>query len=192
MKYFLASKSPRRRELLKYLLDDFIAESADIEESLSDGEEIEPQIMSLALQKALALEQKLKAESGIEAGDILIGSDTIVYLDRILGKPKDADEAFHMLSSLSGRVHTVYTSLALIQSSCKKSFVDFTKTEVFFRELSEREILDYIESGDPFDKAGSYGIQGKGARFIERIEGDFYSVMGLPIQLLDRYLRILI
>ncbi len=189
MKYFLASNSPRRRELLKYLLDDFEVESANITENLSNDEDLESQIMALAYQKAFAVEQKLKKEGRIDTGDIVIGSDTIVYLDGILEKPKDEQDAINMLKKLSGNFHTVYTSLAVIKSSCNKSLVDLSKTKVYFAKMSDKDIEDYVKTGEPLDKAGSYGIQGKGARFIQKIEGDFYSVMGLPINILDKMLR---
>ncbi|MDO4772067.1 MAG: Maf family protein [Bacillota bacterium] len=191
MNYFLASQSPRRRELLKYLLDDFVSYSSDISETLSNGgeQDIEAQLMSLAFQKAFALEQRLRTESKIEKGDLVIGSDTIVLTDRIMEKPKDEEDAFAMLTALSGREHTVLTSIAVIKSGCDQSIVDISRTKVYFRNLSPQEIRDYIASGEPMDKAGSYGIQGKGAKLIHRIEGDFYAVMGLPISLLYEILK---
>ncbi len=189
MKYFLASASPRRRELLKYLIDDFIAESTDIDEQLNDNDDIEPQLMSLAYQKAFTLGKRLGEKNEIEKGDIIIGSDTIVYLDGILEKPKDKEDAASMLRKLSGKMHSVYTAIAVIKSGDNLVLLDINKTDVYFRELTTSEIYEYIETGEPLDKAGSYAIQGKGARFIEKIEGDFYSVMGLPINILDKMLR---
>ncbi len=189
MKYFLASASPRRRELLKYLIDDFLAESTDIDEKLSEDDDIEPQLMSLAYQKAFTLEKRLVQKDEIDKGDVVIGSDTIVYLDGILEKPKDKEDAASMLKKLSGKMHSVYTAIAVIKSGENLALLDINKTDVYFRELSSSEIYEYIETKEPLDKAGSYAIQGKGARFIKKIDGDFYSVMGLPINILDKMLR---
>lgn len=189
MRYFLASKSPRRRELLKYLIDDFEVDSAEIDEILTEDNNIESQLMSLAFQKARALDIKLQKNNKINAGDIIIGSDTIVYLDGILQKPKDEQDAIQMLQKMSDKKHTVYTSIAVIKSQMEKSIVDISKTDVYFKKLTEKEIIDYVKCGEPMDKAGSYGIQGKGAKFIQRIEGDYYSVMGLPLSLLHDILK---
>ncbi len=189
MKYFLASKSPRRRELLKFIIEDFELGSSNIDEVLIEEEPIKPQLMSLAFQKANVFDQNLQKEGKIDKGDIVIGADTIVYLDGILQKPSDEEDAIRMLEFLSGKKHMVYTALAIIKSQTNEKLIDIVETDVYFRELNREEIVDYVSTGDPMDKAGSYAIQGKSAKFIERVDGDFYAVMGLPICKLDSMLR---
>ncbi|MFA6540554.1 MAG: Maf family protein, partial [Bacteroidota bacterium] len=114
---------------------------------------------------------------------IVIGSDTIVVIDdKVLGKPSSAVDAEEMLSALSGKTHTVFTGFAFVDAGSKKSYIDFEQTEVTFRPLSSEEITDYINSGSPMDKAGAYGIQDDfGAVFVEKIVGDYYTVVGFPI-----------
>ena len=116
---------------------------------------------------------------------IVIGADTVVILDgQVLGKPKDEDDAFQMLRAMSGKAHTVITGCAIIHNGRMTTFADHTRVE--FYPLSDREILDYIATGEPFDKAGAYGIQGRGCVLVKRIEGDFFNVMGLPVARLKR------
>ncbi|MCL2456730.1 MAG: Maf family protein, partial [Defluviitaleaceae bacterium] len=112
--------------------------------------------------------------------EIIVAADTLVYIDgEVLGKPKNFDEAFAMLKKLSGRRHTVFTGVAILRGEYEKIFFD--ATQVFFRELSDEEIFSYIATGEPFDKAGAYGVQERGAVLVEKIDGDFFTVVGLPI-----------
>ena len=177
----LASQSSRRVTLMRQLGLPFEQlPSPEPEPSLLDGPPTE-QVLEAALAKARAVHRLLQEQLDEERFTIVIGADTVVYLgDTILGKPADAIEATAMLNALSGRIHEVYTGLALICSD-DRQLRDFTMTRVSMRPLSEAEISAYIRTGEPLDKAGAYGIQGWGARFIEYIEGCYYNVVGLPL-----------
>lgn len=177
-RFILASKSPRRQELIGYILSDHEVIVSDVEEILPDG--IAPEAVPAYLAGI-----KAQAVAAEHPDDVVIGADTVVILDgEVLGKPKDRDDAFRMLRALSGKVHTVITGCAIIQNGEMTTFADHTRVE--FYPLSDREILDYIATGEPFDKAGAYGIQGKGSVLVKRIEGDFFNVMGLPVARLKR------
>lgn len=182
MGIILASASPRRRELLQMLgVSDLKVIPADTNEEVS-APSPEETVQAIALQKAKAV----AAAAG--TGDIVIAADTLVYHgQKALGKPKNSEEAFLMLRALSGCRHAVYTGVALVQGVRELAFSE--KTDVFFRELSDGEIRAYINTGEPMDKAGAYGAQGRGAVFIERIDGDFFNVMGLPLCRLVLMLR---
>lgn len=171
-KIVLASASPRRSEILKNAGFDFTVRVSNADETLPEGISPENAVKLLAEIKASAVERN--------KGEIIIGADTVVCLDdKILGKPKNYDEAFEMLKSLSGRSHFVYTGVCGITDSDKICFAE--KTEVTFSEMTDKEISGYIETGDCFDKAGGYGIQGYASRFITGIKGDYFNVVGLPI-----------
>jgi septum formation protein len=173
MMLILASLSPRRRELLGLITPHFITVDPAVEESLPAGTSPRDAVRLLALRKA-----RQTARSHPE--DIIIGADTVVALgERLLGKPKDAPDAAAMLSALSGREHRVYTGVAIVRG--KEEIVFDEVTAVHFRELTEEEIAAYVATGEPFDKAGAYGIQGRAALFISGIAGDYYNVMGLPV-----------
>ena len=173
MNMILASKSPRRKELLSMLGFDFDIIPAVGEENMDENMTPGEAVMILAAGKAREVAEK-------HPESIVIGSDTLVYLDgKPMGKPKDEEEAAKMLRQLSGRVHQVYTGVAVIAGDVEK--IDFEKTDVEFRTLTEEEIWWYIGTGEPMDKAGSYGIQGQGAVFIPGIRGDYFNVMGLPL-----------
>ena len=181
MKIVLASISPRRKELLSLLIKDFLVHPANADESLPEN---------IAPTTAVENLAKLKSEnvSILYPEDLIIGSDTVVELNGvILGKPTDFNDAVRMLTMLSGKTHNVHTGVALTKNGETKSFVSTTK--VTFCELSPQEIKDYVNTKDPFDKAGGYGIQGFGARFVKSIEGDYYTVMGLPVNMLYRKLE---
>jgi septum formation protein len=170
----LASASPRRRELLTLVGIAHEVRPADIDETLLPGETPVGHSERLARGKAHAI-----AES---AGDaVVIAADTIVVVDGdILGKPRDVGHATEMLRRLSGRQHTVYTAIAVARGAQTESAVE--AVEVVFRTLSDDEIAAYIATGEPMDKAGAYGIQGFGATIVERVEGDYFSVMGLGMR----------
>ena len=179
----LASASPRRRELLQGLGVPFEVMSSDIEEKINTELSAPEIAKELAYQKAKDVSNKLDGDY------IVIGADTIVEYNRILGKPKDADEAYQMLKLLSGKIHRVITGFAVIDCRTKKEIVDFEVTNVYFNHLSDEEINRYIETKEPMDKAGAYGIQGKASLVVSKIEGDYFNVVGLPIFKLGVVLR---
>ena len=173
---FLASKSPRRKKLLKQLNLKFKSVDLHFHEKINDGEN------PIFLVKRLSLEKLNKALLKIKKG-IIITADTIVVIDnQILGKPKNKIDARRILKKLSGRTHNVYTGYSIYNSDNNKIITDFEKTLVTFRKLTDYEIDDYISTGSPMDKAGAYGIQDDfGAVFIEKINGCYYNVVGLPL-----------
>lgn len=174
----LASASPRRRELMELAGYDFEVICADIVEIVSENATPQEAVMSLALQKAQAVAAEHK-----EA--VVIGSDTVVALDgKILGKPHSEQEACEMLRLLSGKTHKVFTGVAIVCGDKVKNFFDETVVE--FYSLGDEEIKKYVATGEPMDKAGAYGIQGKGSVLVKKINGDFFNVMGLPIAKLYR------
>lgn len=180
MNVILASASPRRKELLSYIVPDFRIIPSNEDETLPDNFPAEKSAEFLAAKKAVHI-------SALYPESIVIGSDTVVLVDgEILGKPSDEADAYRMLKKLSGKTHTVITGVCISQGKKKKSFSEETKVE--FYPLSDKEIRDYIATGDPMDKAGAYGIQGKGCILIKGIEGDFFTVMGLPAARLKREL----
>ncbi len=171
----LASSSPRRRELLMQLGLDFEVMPSNIEEVLKGDTPGE-------MVKNLSLEKTLSVSSRISGNKIVIGADTIVYMDgTIMGKPRNEDDAFSMLRRLSGGTHEVYTGLALVNTSTKEILSDFECTQVLMKELTDEEIRNYINTGEPRDKAGAYAIQGKGSLIVKSIKGCYYNVVGLPL-----------
>ncbi|MBN2788707.1 MAG: septum formation protein Maf [Candidatus Delongbacteria bacterium] len=177
----LASKSPRRKELLENIGLKFSVRPADIEEVHRGITGFGDIVIDLAEQKAEAIKEKMFHER------MIIASDTIVVIDdKILNKPVDRDDAFNMLKLLSGNIHSVFTSLYVFDGYVKKEIKEFTETKVEFYELSDEQIHDYLDTHEPFDKAGAYGIQGYGSKFIKKIDGCFFSVMGFPIPLFSQ------
>lgn len=178
----LASQSPRRRELLAFISPDFRVIPAVGEENIPDGAPPEQAVLALSRQKA---EEVFSANKG----EVVIAADTVVAIDgKILGKPHSEAEACEMLSTLSGRIHSVFTGVCVIfADGGMENFAEETKVE--FYPLTAEEINAYIATGDPMDKAGAYGIQEKGAANVKGIVGDFYNVMGLPVGRLARVLR---
>lgn len=176
----LASKSPRRKELLSFITTDFTVKSADVDETLPQG---------ISPDKAVEYLSKIKAEPFKNENDIVIGADTVVALDgKILGKPRDDADAFATLKMLSGREHSVFTGVSVIKGEKIETFSVQTKVKMF--EFTDEEIEEYIATDEPFDKAGSYGIQGKGSLLVEKIDGDYFNVVGLPISRLNRVLKL--
>ncbi len=177
----LASQSPRRRELLAQIGIAHEVRPADVDESVLPGEEPLPHVERLARAKAHAL-------AGVMPDAVVIAADTIVVVDgRILGKPADDGHAREMLRALAGRTHTVHTAVAVARGESTLSAVE--SVAVTFRALGDDEIAAYVETGEPRDKAGAYGIQGYGAVLVQRIEGDYFAVMGLPLMRLVMLLR---
>ena len=178
----LASASPRRRELLHLITPDFIVDVSDVSEALPASISPADAVETLALRKAQAVAARHAPD------DTVIGSDTVVVLGgEILGKPHDRADAAAMLRRLSGRTHEVVTGAAVLSGAYKTVF--HSAALVTFAVMSEQEIAAYLDTGEPFDKAGAYGIQGYGARYIERVEGDYPAVVGLPVQRLYQALR---
>jgi len=212
----LASSSPRRQELIQMLGLPVMIMPSDADETVEPDWTPGQIVERLSLRKAEAVRSKAAERQGI-----VVGSDTIVVLDgQVLGKPRNADEAVEMLSSLSGREHRVFSGVALVDAAAGEPsdkagdydttmhlgdigqyriqsespdgrpeiMVGHTVSKVTFRPMSDEEIWAYVKTGDPLDKAGAYGVQGIGSVFIEKIEGDFYSIMGLPLNLLYQML----
>ena len=177
----LASKSPRRKELLSIITTDFEIIPAVSEENADPSLSPDMFVQELAKQKAMEI-------AASHPDDTIIGSDTVVAINgEILGKPKDKDDAFRMLTLLSGTSHSVFTGVAVVKNGETYSFTEETKVKFF--PLSDKEIYDYIATGEPFDKAGAYGIQDLGALLVEGIDGDYYNVMGLPTGRLYRLMK---
>lgn len=179
MEIILASASPRRKELMKILSIPFSVITSNAEEVIDI--DLPPYFVAekLSLLKASDVAKILK-DNGKDA--IVVGADTIVVKDgTILTKPKDEKDAENMLKTLSGTHHSVITGVTVINNKTAKSESFYVETKVYFKKLSEDEIRKYIKSGEPMDKAGAYGIQEKGALFVEKIEGDYFNVVGLPL-----------
>lgn len=171
----LASASPRRMELLASAGIDFVVFSSNVSEDILPGEEPQDHVLRLARDKALEVASRID-------GRFFIGADTIVLCDsEIMGKPKDAADAERMLRKLSGRSHAVITGYALYDKASDGLLCDTATTQVYFKHLRDAEIHDYIATGCPFDKAGAYAIQGGAAHMVERIEGSYTNVVGLPL-----------
>jgi septum formation protein len=176
----LASQSPRRRELLALVGIPHEVRPADIDETYLPGEPPRDHTERLAREKAVAI-------AAAEPDALVIGSDTIVVVDGdVLGKPADAPDAERMLARLSGRTHVVMTGVAVAWHGVTRSAVE--EVDVAFHRLSAREIAEYVATREPMDKAGAYGIQGYGATIVARVDGDYFAVMGLPLQRLVRLL----
>jgi septum formation protein len=174
-KLILASASPRRAEILTSVGWEFEKCAADVDESPLPDETPEAHVKRLALLKA-------KTAAGRFENALVLGADTIVVIDeKIVGKPKDLDDARQMLRTLSGKWHEVFTGVAIVDTSA--SLVDIQKTGVKFAELSDEEIEFLVEKGEPLDKAGAYAVQAQAALFIEEIRGDYWNVVGLPANL---------
>ncbi len=172
----LASASPRRRELLHRIYDDFDIITSDVDETLPAGAEPRCGVEMLAVRKGAAV------AAGLPRDRIVISSDTLVEIDGIpLGKPVSREDAHRMLSMLSGRIHNVHTGVAVHYDGRVISGVDTARVK--FYPLTDDEIYDYIDGGEPMDKAGSYAIQGEGGRFIEKYDGGFDTIMGLSVDL---------
>ena len=190
-KIILGSASPRRRELLSQIGLEFEVVISHKEECYKSTvpEEI---VKELALMKAENAASELEDRGGLN-DTVVIGADTIVVLDhQILGKPKDEKDAYQMLSDLQGRAHQVYTGAAILDfghDGKRDVCVHAVETKVYVHEMDRQEILSYINTGEPMDKAGAYGIQGKFAAYIDKIEGDYYNVVGLPVSYVYQQLK---
>ncbi len=185
MKVILASKSPRRVEILEKIVKEFEVVQSNFDENTIDFKgDVENYVKDLSRNKAIEVSKRLNEPS------IVIAADTVVFQNgKVLEKPKSEEDAFSMLSSLSGNTHKVYSGICLINTYDDTVVTDCDCTEVRFSELNPRQIRNYINSGEPMDKAGAYGIQGLGGAFVEGIKGCYYNVMGLPLNKLYKALE---
>lgn len=185
LKFILASASDRRKELLSRIISDFEVKISDFDEGTVEvSKDIEKYVKTLAEGKAKSVALNCTNDS------IIIGADTIVVIDdNILGKAKDKDDAFRMLKLLSNNVHRVYSGVTVINNEKQVMKSECLYTEVYFSELSDEEIWRYIDTGECLDKAGAYGIQGYGGVFVEKINGCYYNVVGLPLNLLNKMIK---
>jgi septum formation protein len=183
----LASESPRRKQLLEKAGFQFSVHPSKISEILRKSLNVEEQILDLARQKARTVFEQLKASQ--KQPFLVLGSDTEVLFDgKFLGKPSSPEDAFRILRSLSGNRHTVITAIWVIESEHGQESGDFELSEVVFKNLSDEKIWSYIQTGDPMDKAGAYGIQGPGRELIESFEGSLENIMGLPVERVKKLL----
>ncbi len=182
-KIVLASSSPRRKQLLKQLGLEFEIVPSEIEEKLNPRLKPRHQVEELALKKA-------ESVAGQFEDAIIIGADTLVALnEEVIGKPKDKNEAKRMLKKLRGRQHSIFTGFVLIDTLNKRTIIKSIETKVWFRKLSPSEIANYIERENVLDKAGAYAIQNLGSLFVEKIEGDYFGAIGLPLFTLAKELK---
>lgn len=181
MKLILASGSPRRKELLALLNIPFEVIVSNFDERIDQDKKLEDEIKRLSFGKAKSVFEK-------NEDAVVIGADTIVTIDnKVLGKPKDQEDAKRMLTLLSNNVHTVITGVTIMSKDKTETFASSSK--VYFDQLTDNEIKEYILTKEPMDKAGAYAIQGIGSKFIKKIEGDYYSIVGLPINQIYQKLR---
>lgn len=181
MRIILASASPRRQELIALISSDVICNPSGVDEIIPDGTRVSQIPLCLAEQKAREVAKEF-------ADDIVIGCDTGVILgDEILGKPKDKNDARRMIKALSGKTHQVITGCFVCKGDKALGFSNVTEVEFF--DLSDEEIEEYINTSEPYDKAGGYGIQGKASLFVKGIKGDYFNVVGLPVAELNRQIR---
>jgi septum formation protein len=182
-KLILASSSPRRKEILERLAVPFETQNSNYKEDISL--DISPQDLArtLALGKANAVVEK-------NTNAVVVGADTFVYFNgKKIGKPKGKEEAIKILHEMSGKTHSVFTGFAVVDTDTKKTVSNVVETKVYFKKISDKLIRDYVDTGEPLDKAGSYALQGLGAILIDKIDGDFFNVMGLPLSSLAETLR---
>ncbi|MBE6063149.1 MAG: Maf-like protein [Clostridium butyricum] len=185
MNIVLASASERRQELLSRIFEKFDIVVSNFDENIVAFKgSVDEYVKEISNGKALEVKDRIKGDA------IIISADTVVVFDgRILGKPKDKNDAFQMLKSLQGRSHSVYTGITVINTKNNVVIQESVSTEVTFSPISDDEITKYIETGEPLDKAGAYGIQGKGGVFVERINGCYYNVVGLPLNRLKAIIQ---
>ncbi|MFZ5352953.1 MAG: Maf family protein [Bacillota bacterium] len=193
MRFILASNSPRRKEILSQIRLSFDVIPSSFEEK-ENGMSPPELVKHFAYMKAKDVYEKVYANK--EAGEskqinetFVIGADTIVLCDKVMGKPRDASDAFEMLKALSGKEHYVLTGVSVINAADGSCITEYENTKVSFKALSEKEIETYIQSGEAFDKAGAYAIQGLGSLFVEKIEGCYFNVVGFPVRLFSRIME---
>jgi septum formation protein len=188
-KIILASSSPRRIEMLRGNGTDPILIPPEVDETLPDGIRPRDAVMFLALKKALYAEN-IAIEKGYTNGEIIVAADTIVVCgDEMIGKPQDSKDAFEILKKLCGRVHTVFTGVAMIMPGATNRKAFYEKSDVYFKSYTDAEINAYVNTPEPYDKAGGYAVQGTWGKYISRIEGNLDNVIGLPLELVLKHLR---
>ena len=181
-KIILASKSPRRIEMLQRYVNDITICMPDVEEKINNFDFPQITVMKVAFTKALNVYEKHEAEG------LIIAADTVVYSEKIMGKPKDENEAFSMLKFLSGKTHYVYTGICIIDTTTSKKITDYEKTTVEFNNFTDDFIKKYLKTNEYADKAGAYGIQGYGELLVKEIHGCYNNVKGLPLTKLNNLL----
>lgn len=179
----LASSSPRRKEILEKYIDNFEIVTSEVKEIIMPDDDPIQLTMALAFQKAESVAKK------IDYPALIIAADTVVYLNKILGKPKDEEDAYEILNSLSGKIHYVISGISIYDTISETKVIDYEITKVKFRELQSEKIIKYIETGEVMDKAGAYAIQGYGEILVDWIEGSYSNIVGLPITKLDKLLE---
>lgn len=186
MKIILASKSPRRKELLEGTGAEIEIVPSDAEENINENDPVKL-VKALSEIKASSVFERVR--NTIDTDTLVLGADTVVYAEgNILGKPKDKDDAREMIKSLAGNVHSVFTGFTIIDRR-GKIYTDYSETKVYVYPMSDSEIEEYIESKEPYDKAGAYGIQGIFGKYVEKIEGDYNNVVGLPVSKIFHVLK---
>ena len=175
----LASKSPRRIEMLSRYNKNIKVFPADIFEKVNEFDLPETTVMKIACEKAL------KVNNTCDSEGIIISADTVVFLDKIMGKPRDENDAFNMIKHLSGKTHSVYTGICIFDNTTNEKIVDYEETIVEFNELSDDFIKKYLKTGEYIDKAGAYGIQGYGELLVKKIDGCYNNVKGIPLSKLN-------
>ncbi|MEK6627733.1 MAG: Maf family protein [Bdellovibrionota bacterium] len=187
----LASQSPRRSEILKKAGYQFVSLPVYVSEIPDKNLSLNEQILDIARRKAMAAAQKAQDEGLASHDSVILSADTMVcFKSNTLGKPENEKMAFEFLNLLSGNQHQVKTAIYLLDLGTKENMSHIETTEVFFRKISEQEIYNYIATKEPLDKAGAYGIQGSGGKFVEKYEGDFNNVVGLPLQALENLFKL--
>jgi septum formation protein len=190
-KIILASASPRRAELLRQIGLKFVVRPSAVDEGKNKSESLKEYVKRVALSKAEGAAETCRGERPF-APTVIIAADTIVVINKKrLGKPESPESATAMLKRLSGRCHTVMTGIAVCDTLTKKKITKVVETKVWFKRLTAEEIADYVRSGEPIDKAGGYGIQGRAAVFVRKIEGDYFNIVGLPLYTLYKMLMAL-
>lgn len=190
MKIILASKSPRRAELLQMSGYDFEVIPSIYDEAFDPDISVEELVMRHAENKAVEVRERLAVSGERLVDTVVLGIDTVGYLDgRILEKPKDREEAFEMIKFLSGSTHQVFSGICVLDLTMNKKIVQHEVTEVTFANMTDDDINWYLDQGEWIDKSASYAIQGKGSKFVEKVNGDFFNVMGLPLCRFNKILR---
>ncbi len=190
MRIILGSSSPRRKELLSKIVKNFEIIPSKFDEDLVKQEQNEPAKLVEVLSKLKG--EEIYSRLNLKQDFIIISSDTMVFLNnQLLGKPKDKEESFKMLKSLQGNKHTVYTGLFVLvnKNGKKEKIITHSKTDVYFKKITDEKIIEYINSENTLDKAGAYAVQGKAKEFVEKIEGNIETVIGLDIEKLEKILR---
>lgn len=191
--YILASGSPRRIEIMRSHGIDPVIHPASIEENIPPEKGMCQTVMFLALKKAKAVEAEILGKDGFREGDapIIIAGDTIVYKDEIMGKPENREDAYRMLAKLKNDYHYVVTGCALVEAGMQNAKVFAEITKVFVKDLTEAELNAYLDTDEPYDKAGAYAIQGIFSKHIDHIEGDYDNVVGFPWSRIEKELELL-